>query len=102
MSTPGVRRRVRAGALSAVVIAVVLGLLVAANVLASKSEQTWDLTRAGNNTLAPQSVLVARRLTSDLQVIGLFRTGAGNGATDAAALVTLWPLDVSKAGTSSP
>ena len=83
-------RRVRAGSLSAVVIAVVLGLLVAANVLASKSEQTWDLTRAGNNTLAPQSVLVARRLTSDLQVIGLFHPGAGNGQPAAEALVSLY------------
>jgi ABC-type uncharacterized transport system involved in gliding motility auxiliary subunit len=72
------------------VIAVVLGLLVAANVLASKSVQTWDLTRAGNNTLAPQSVLVAKRLTSDLEVIGLFRPGAGNGQPEAEALVALY------------
>jgi ABC-type uncharacterized transport system involved in gliding motility auxiliary subunit len=84
------RRRSRAASLSAVVIAVVLGLLVAANVLASKSMQTWDLTRAGNNTLAPQSVLVARRLTSDLEVIGLFRPGAGNGQPEAEALVALY------------
>ena len=55
-------RRIRAASLSAAVIVVVLALLVAANVLASRSPQAWDLTRAGNNTLAPQSVLVARRL----------------------------------------
>jgi ABC-type uncharacterized transport system involved in gliding motility auxiliary subunit len=84
------RRRARAASLSAALMAVVLGLLVAANVLASKSEQSWDLTRAGNNTLAPQSVLVAKRLTSDLQVIGLFHPGAGNGQPEAEALVALY------------
>ena len=83
-------RRVRAASLSATVIAVVLGLLVAANVLASKSAQSWDLTRAGNNTLAPQSVLVARRLTSDLQVVGLFHPAVGNGQPEAEALVALY------------
>jgi ABC-2 type transport system permease protein len=91
-----VNRRVRAGSLSALVIAVVLGLLVAANVLASKSQQTWDLTRAGNNTLAPQSVLVARRLTSDLQVVGLFHPGAGNGQSAAEALVALYEAQSSR------
>ncbi len=84
------RGRARAASLSAAVIAVVLGLLVAANVLASKSAQSWDLTRAGNNTLAPQSVLVARRLTSDLEVVGLFHPGAGNGQPEAEALVALY------------
>ena len=83
-------RRIRAASLSAAVIAVVLALLVAANVLASKSEQSWDLTRAGNNTLAPQSVLAARRLSSDLQVIGLFHPAAGNGQPEAEALVALY------------
>jgi ABC-type uncharacterized transport system involved in gliding motility auxiliary subunit len=84
------RRRARAASLSAAVIAVVLGLLVAANVLASKSAQSWDLTRAGNNTLAPQSVLVAKRLTSDLEVVGLFHPGVGNGQPEAEALVALY------------
>jgi ABC-2 type transport system permease protein len=40
--------------------------------------------------LAPQSVLVAKRLGSDLTVIGLFRTGPGNGQTQAEALVALY------------
>jgi ABC-type uncharacterized transport system involved in gliding motility auxiliary subunit len=85
-----VRRRARAASFSAAVIAVVLGLLVAANVLASKSEQSWDLTRAGNNTLAPQSVLVAKRLNADLEVVGLFHPGVGNGQPEAEALVALY------------
>ncbi|HXI96074.1 MAG TPA: Gldg family protein, partial [Candidatus Acidoferrum sp.] len=82
--------RIRAATFSAGVILVVLALLVAANVLASKSVLSWDLTRAGNNTLAPQSVLVARRLDSDLEVVGLFHPGAGNGQPEAEALVALY------------
>ena len=88
--TPLVNRRMRAASASAAVIAVVLALLVAANVLAAKSSQAWDLTRAGNNTLAAQSVLAAKRLTSDLNVIGLFHAGAANGQVEAEALVGLY------------
>ncbi|HYR54282.1 MAG TPA: hypothetical protein VEQ13_05100, partial [Methylomirabilota bacterium] len=66
-------RRARAGSLSLVLTLVVIALLVGANVLASKSTAAVDLTRGGLNTLAPQSVLAAKRLTANLQVIGLFR-----------------------------
>jgi hypothetical protein len=83
-------RRARAGSLSLVTTVVVLAALVAANVLASKSTQALDLTHGKLNTLAPQSVLVAQRLASDLQVVGLWRTGAGNGELEAEALVSLY------------
>jgi hypothetical protein len=83
-------RRARAGALSLVVSVVVIGLLAGANVIASKSTSAVDLTRSGLNTLAPQSVLAAKRLEADLQVIGLFRAQAGNGQTAAEALVSLY------------
>jgi ABC-2 type transport system permease protein len=83
-------RRARAGSLSLVITVVILAALVAANVLASKSTQALDLTHGKLNTLAPQSVLAAQRLTSDLQVIGLFRTEAGNGELEAEALVSLY------------
>jgi ABC-type uncharacterized transport system involved in gliding motility auxiliary subunit len=83
-------RRARAGSLSLVITAIVLALLVAANVVASRSTQAIDLTRGGLNTLAPQSILAAKRLTSDLQVIGIFRAGAGNGQTEAEALIGLY------------
>lgn len=73
--------------------AAVVAVLVAANVLASRSPQTWDLTRARNNTLAPQSVLAAKHLTKDLDVIGLFVPGAGNGQTEAEALVSLYAAE---------
>ena len=83
-------RRASAGSLSLVLTLVVIALLVGANVLASKSTQEVDLTRGGLNTLAPQSVLAAHRLTADLQVIGLFRAGAGSGQTEAEALIGLF------------
>src|SRR5260370_10010755 len=83
-------RRARAGSVSLVITAVVMAALVAANVLASKSNSALDLTHGKLNTLAPQSILAAQRLTSDLQVVGLFRTEAGNGELEAEALITLY------------
>jgi len=83
-------RRARASSLSLAITVVVLAALVAANVLASKSTQALDLTHGKLNTLAPESVLAAQRLTSDLQVVGLWRTGAGNGELEAEALVSLY------------
>jgi ABC-type uncharacterized transport system involved in gliding motility auxiliary subunit len=83
-------RRVRSGSASVLLSALALAVLVALNVVASRGMQSWDLTRSGLNTLAPQSVLVARRLDSDLTVIGLFRTTPGNGQTQAEALVALY------------
>ena len=83
-------RRLRLALLNAGVALAVIAVLVALNVFISKSPQTWDLTRAGNNTLAPQSVLAAKRLTKNLEVIGLFQPGAGNGQTEAEALIGLY------------
>ncbi|TMD79487.1 MAG: hypothetical protein E6I77_03585 [Chloroflexi bacterium] len=68
------RGRGRSIAASVLLGIALLAALVSANVFASKSTRAWDLTRYGNNTLAPQSVLAAHNLTSDLQVIGLFPT----------------------------
>jgi ABC-type uncharacterized transport system involved in gliding motility auxiliary subunit len=73
-----------------VVSIVVLAVLVAANVLASRSTLVWDLTRSRINTLAPQSVLAAERLGTDMLVIGLFRAGPGNGQAEAESLVGLY------------
>jgi ABC-2 type transport system permease protein len=83
-------RRLRSGSASVLLSALVLVVLVALNVLASRGTQSWDLTRSGLNTLAPQSILAAKRLDSDLTVIGLFRTGPGNGQTQSEALVSLY------------
>lgn len=64
--------------------------LVAANVVASQSSRVWDLTRYGNNTLAPQSVLAAHNLTSDLQIIGLFRPTQPGDQAETEALISLY------------
>ena len=89
-------RRLRSGSASVLLSAVALVVLVALNVVASRGAQSWDLTRSGLNTLAPQSVLVARRLDAELTVIGLFRTGPGNGQAQAEALVALYEAQSSR------
>jgi ABC-type uncharacterized transport system involved in gliding motility auxiliary subunit len=61
-------RQSRFGTLSVVITAVVLGILVMANVLAARSTQALDLTRYKVNTLAPESIQVAQRLDSDATV----------------------------------
>ena len=87
------RTRLGAGATSLLLIVVVLGLLVVANIAASGTTVAWDVTRGGLNTLAPQSVLAATRLDADLQVIGLFRPGAGSTQNEAEALIRLYQAE---------
>jgi ABC-type uncharacterized transport system involved in gliding motility auxiliary subunit len=58
-------RQSRFGTLSVVITAVVVGILVMANVLAARSTQALDLTRYKVNSLAPQSIQVAKGLDSD-------------------------------------
>ncbi len=83
-------RRLRSGSASLGLSVAALVALVVLNVVASRGTQSWDLTRGGLNTLAPQSILAARRLDSDLLVIGLFHSAPGNGQTQAEALVGLY------------
>ena len=83
-------RRFRSGSASLALSVLVLAVLVLFNVVASKGTQTWDLTHSGLNTLAPQSVLAAKRLDADLLVIGLYRSTVGNGQPEAEALVGLY------------
>lgn len=66
-------RQARFGTLSVVVTAVLIGILVLVNVVASRGTQAADLTRARFNTLAPQSVKVVRALDSDVQMIVFYR-----------------------------
>lgn len=66
-------RTARFGSLSVVVTAVVLGILATFNIIASRGDQAADLTLARLYTLAPQSVVVAKKLDSDLTVTGFFR-----------------------------
>ena len=77
-------RQSRFGSLSVVVSAAVIGLLVMANVIASRSVASADLTRGGLYTLSPKSELVVRRLDSDLLVTGFFRPGTDDSDRRAA------------------
>jgi ABC-2 type transport system permease protein len=85
-----VNRRTRTGGGAALLTPAIVALLVAANMVASSSTQAWDLTQRGSNTLAPQSVLAARSLTSDVHVVGLFRPGVDNGQIETEALIALY------------
>jgi ABC-type uncharacterized transport system involved in gliding motility auxiliary subunit len=85
-----VNRRLSSGSSSLLAAALALVVLIALNVVASRTTLSWDLTHSGLNTLAPQSVLAAKHLDADLLVIGLFRSAAGNGQPEAEALVGLY------------
>jgi ABC-type uncharacterized transport system involved in gliding motility auxiliary subunit len=91
-------RRGRSGSASILTTALVLGLLVAVDILASRGTQAADLSKAHLNTLAPQSVLVTHRLDSDLNVIGFYRpTGAdASGRQDAEQLLDLYANESSR------
>ena len=83
-------RRSRPGSLGAIVSAAVLGIVVAANVLASRSLQAADLTRAGQYTLTSRSVQVTGQLDSDLVVTGFFRPDQLAARRDAQTLLDLY------------
>ena len=71
-------RRSRFGSLSVLITALVIGLLVMGNVLASRDTHALDLTKSQVNTLAPKSVAVVQKADSDIQVTLFFaRTDAG-------------------------
>lgn len=81
-------RQTRFGSLSVLVSAAVIGILVMANVVASRSVASLDLTRGHLYTLSPKSVLVVKRLDSDLVVTGFFRPGSDDSdRRDAQALL---------------
>jgi ABC-type uncharacterized transport system involved in gliding motility auxiliary subunit len=66
-------RRARFGSLSVVVSALVIGILVTGNVIASRALVSADFTRGQLYSLSPKSTAVLQRLDSDLQVTGFFR-----------------------------
>src|SRR5438270_5022749 len=86
-------RQARFGSLSVLVTAAVLGVLVVLNILASRGSQAIDLSKAHLNTLAPQSTLVAKRLESDVQVIGFYRPSEDQSRQDAQNLLTLYATE---------
>lgn len=76
-------RQARFGSLSLFVTAVVLGVLVMANVLAAAGTRAVDLTRSHLYTLSPKSVAVVRKLDSDLAITGVFRPNTNATEHDA-------------------
>jgi len=79
-------RQSRFGSLSVVITALVIGILVMGNVVASRDTHALDLTRSHLNTLAPKSIAVARKADSDLQVTLFFGRG-DSGLSDLQALL---------------
>jgi hypothetical protein len=82
--------RSRPGSPGVLAAAAVVGLLIAANVLASRSSASLDLTRAGLYTLSPASVQVARRLDADLTVTAFFRPSEQEPRRQAQTLLGLY------------
>ncbi|HVB77185.1 MAG TPA: GldG family protein [Candidatus Nitrosotalea sp.] len=82
--------RARSGAASAIVTAVALGAILALNTAASGWTAAWDLTQARLFTLAPQSVVITRRLTSDLTATGFYTPAEATNQEQMAQLLDLY------------
>lgn len=83
-------RRARFGSPTVLVGAVVIGILVAVNVIASRGAQAGDFTRSGLHTLSPKSVQVTGQLDSELVVTAFFRPDELGSKRDAQALLDLY------------
>jgi ABC-type uncharacterized transport system involved in gliding motility auxiliary subunit len=83
-------RRARFGSLSVVISAIVIGILVAVNVLGSHGTAAADLTKARLYTLSPKSVLVTKKLSSDLVVTGFYRPDEQQSKRDVQTLLGLY------------
>lgn len=75
-------RQARFGSLTVIVSAVVIGVLVMANVIAARSTQTVDLTGAKRYTLSDKTRAVLRSLDSDVTITGFFRPGTDSTELD--------------------
>jgi ABC-type uncharacterized transport system involved in gliding motility auxiliary subunit len=89
-------RRPRPGSLGALIGAALVGVLIASNVLASRSTASADLTRAGLYTLSPRSVQVARHLDADLAVTAFFRPADQEPRRQAQTLLNLYQQQSSR------
>ncbi|HWU41926.1 MAG TPA: GldG family protein [Bdellovibrio sp.] len=58
-----------------VLIALMIGVLIAVNYLGVRHVFTWDFSTAQTNTLADQSVKLAKALDSDLKVLFFYKKG---------------------------
>jgi ABC-type uncharacterized transport system involved in gliding motility auxiliary subunit len=62
------RRQARYGTLAATSIAIVLGILVGINYIASRENKRWDLTASGEFTLSEQTRKIMNRLDAPLRM----------------------------------
>jgi ABC-type uncharacterized transport system involved in gliding motility auxiliary subunit len=83
-------RRPSPGSLGVVAGAAMVGILVAVNVVASRTIQAADLTRSSLYTLSPHSAQVVRQLDADLQVTGFFRPDQLQARRDVQTLLDLY------------
>jgi ABC-type uncharacterized transport system involved in gliding motility auxiliary subunit len=61
------RRQARYGALATISVLVALGIVVAANYLASRQNKRWDLTSTKQNSLSEQTVKVLQSVTEPVK-----------------------------------
>lgn len=88
-------QRGRFATLTVLVSALTIGILGLLNVVAARSVQAVDLTRAGYYTLSPQSTLAAKRLDSDLTITGFFRPDQQASKRDSTSLIGLYQQQTS-------
>lgn len=69
-------RQTRYGSNTVVLIAAVAGILVAANILATRYHYRWDLTRTGRFTLSDQTRQVLAELKAPLKAYAFFTEGS--------------------------
>jgi ABC-type uncharacterized transport system involved in gliding motility auxiliary subunit len=67
-------RQARYGSNAFVLTLGIIGILIVANVLASKANKTWDLTEDKNNTLSAESVNALKSLKSPVKAEAYFTT----------------------------
>jgi len=69
-------RGARYSAMAMGLLAVTLGIVITANVLANRHDRRWDMTSTQQFALAPQSVAVVAGLNAEVQVLAFFPSGS--------------------------
>lgn len=87
-----VSRQARFGTLAVLITAVFVGVLVLGNVIVSRSDRSWDLTKAKLNTLSPKTIKVVRSLDADVYFIGFFQQNQQDSHAQLEDLLRLYQL----------
>jgi len=75
------RRSTRYGASALLLIALALGIVVAANALSLRHSKRWDLTENKRNSLSPLTIKVLQGLPGPVEAIAFFRSDMPNKRT---------------------